>query len=65
MTMLTNLIRAGRWSDLPSERWVRPTLWIIAAVILVGTSGAYLHAASVSVGWWDMWYAFWEWLYTL
>jgi hypothetical protein len=40
-------------------------LWTIAVVILVGTSGAYLHAASVSVGWWDMWYAFWEWLYTL
>jgi hypothetical protein len=63
--MLKQLIRAGRWSDLPSEQWVRPTLWILAAVVLIGTSGAYLHASAVSVGWWDMWYAFWEWLYTL
>lgn len=60
--MLKQLIRAGRWRDLPSER---KTLWLIAVVILIGTSGAYLHAASVSVTWWDMWYAFWEWLYTL
>ncbi len=56
------LWRACRWGSVPSER---KTLWVVAVAVLVGTFGTYLHAASVSVGWWDMWYAFWEWLYTL
>ena len=54
--MLKQLIRAGRWSELPSERWVRPTLWILAAVVLIGTCGAYLHADSGG---------FWDWIYGL
>jgi hypothetical protein len=54
--MLTNLIRAGRWSDLPSERWVRPVFRLWSATCLICVIGG---IALTDMGtFWDFFYAF-------